>query len=39
MEDFGWDVQEINGHNFQEIHKSFNLTLEQEKPSNYCAHH
>ena len=35
---FGWDVQEINGHNFQEIHKSINLTLEQEKPSLIIAH-
>ena len=35
---FGWDVQEINGHNFQEIDKSINLTLEQEKPSLIIAH-
>ena len=35
---FGWDVQEINGHNFQEIHKSFNLTIEQENPSLIIAH-
>ena len=35
---FGWDVQEINGHNFQEMHEAFNLTLKQEKPSLIIAH-
>ena len=26
---FGWDVQEINGHNFQEIHQHSLLVLEE----------
>ena len=35
---FGWDVQEINGHNFDEIKKAFEIVKDQDKPSLIIAH-
>ena len=39
MESFGWFVQEIDGHNFHEIHNAFqNCHKQNNKPSIVIAH-
>ncbi len=35
---FGWDVQEIDGHDFSQIENSFNKAREESKPSAIVAH-
>ena len=35
---FGWDVQEINGHNFEEMKIAFEIVKDQDKPSLIIAH-
>ena len=38
-ESFGWNVQEINGHDFDQIKKAFdNVKLIENKPSAIIAH-
>ena len=37
-ESFGWSVQEISGHNFEEIEFSLNESKKQNKPSAIIAH-
>jgi len=35
---FGWDVQEINGHDFKEIKKALEIVKDQSNPSLIIAH-
>jgi len=35
---FGWDVQEIDGHDYTQINNAFNKAHTQEKPSAIIAH-
>ena len=35
---FGWNIQEINGHDFSQIRHSFNKAKEEPNPSAIIAH-
>ena len=35
---FGWDIQEIDGHDFSQIKDSFKKAKEEPKPSAIIAH-
>jgi len=35
---FGWNIQEINGHDFSQIRDSFNIAKEESNPSAIIAH-